>query len=137
MKLEFGALGICVNDIAKMVEFYRNALGLDIDWDGGTFASARMSNGALLNFYKGSKPLPRDGINKTFQITCGPAGGGEMTLADVDREYERMIKAGAASVYTPRDEPYGFRVAWVADPEGNQIEICCPLDQGGKNADSK
>lgn len=42
MKLEFGAIGICVKDIKTMVEFYRNVIGLDIKWDGGSFAGVQM-----------------------------------------------------------------------------------------------
>lgn len=37
MKLEVGAIGIYVKDIKKMVEFYRDAMGYDIEWDGGYF----------------------------------------------------------------------------------------------------
>lgn len=31
MKLKFGAIEICVNDIKTMVEFYRNVIGLNIE----------------------------------------------------------------------------------------------------------
>jgi lactoylglutathione lyase len=40
-----------------------------------------------------------------------------------DREYDRIIKVGAKSVYAPRDEPWGMHSSMIADPEGNMIEI--------------
>lgn len=32
------AVGLFVSGIKAMVEFYRDVVGLDIDWDGGPFA---------------------------------------------------------------------------------------------------
>ena len=128
MKLEFGAIGICVNNIKTMVEFYRNVIGLDIEWDGGPFAGVRMSNGVFFNLYHGEHITKLDGINKTFQVTCTTVNGEDFTPDDVDKEYNRMIQAGAQTVIPPIDAPYGMRIAYVADPEGNQVEICCPLE---------
>lgn len=127
MKLEFEALGICVKDIKNMVEFYRDVMGFEIQWDGGCFAGARMSkSGVFFNLFAGPKNddiIFATGINPTFQFSCGVDHP-----EDVDREYERLLHAGATSIYPPRDEDYGMRICFVADPEGNQIEICCPLD---------
>lgn len=128
MRLEFGAIGISVIDIKTMVEFYRNVIGLDMEWDGGPFAGVRMSSGVFFNLYQDEHIRRPEGINKTFQVTCATVNGEELTPDDVDKEYSRMIQAGALSVIPPRDEPYGMRIAYVADPEGNQIEICCPLE---------
>jgi lactoylglutathione lyase len=44
-------------------------------------------------------------------------------FADVDREFQRLIKAGAISVLEPTDEPWGQRTSYVSAPEGNLIEI--------------
>ena len=45
------------------------------------------------------------------------------TSADADRMFERVIQAGATSIYAPRDEPWGMHSSMIADPEGNLIEI--------------
>lgn len=34
MGTRFDMIGIFVNDLGKMVAFYRDALGLEIEWDG-------------------------------------------------------------------------------------------------------
>ena len=40
-------------------------------------------------------------------------------VADVDAVYERALAAGATSLATPQDHPYGERGASVRDPCGN------------------
>ncbi len=43
--------------------------------------------------------------------------------ADVDREFERVVKAGGKPIYAPRLEPWGMYSSMISDPEGNIIEI--------------
>lgn len=42
---------------------------------------------------------------------------------DVDREYQRVLEAGAEPVLAPVKEPWGQRISYVTDPDGNLIEI--------------
>jgi lactoylglutathione lyase len=45
-------------------------------------------------------------------------------VADLDGTYERVVGLGARPVMTPRPSPEpGVRMAFVADPEGNLIEL--------------
>jgi uncharacterized glyoxalase superfamily protein PhnB len=44
-------------------------------------------------------------------------------FSDVDREFERLVKAGAKPVFKPTTMPWGQRTSYVADPDGNLIEI--------------
>ncbi|MEK6375925.1 MAG: VOC family protein [Acidobacteriota bacterium] len=39
---------------------------------------------------------------------------------DADRVYQRALRAGAQSIFAPRDEPYGQRVGGVLDRDGNR-----------------
>jgi uncharacterized glyoxalase superfamily protein PhnB len=41
----------------------------------------------------------------------------------VDLEYENAISKGATPVLEPTTEPWGQRTCYIADPEGNLIEI--------------
>ena len=45
------------------------------------------------------------------------------TFADVDKEYERAVTLGGKAVFAPTTEPWGQRTCYIADPEGNLIEI--------------
>jgi len=48
---------------------------------------------------------------------------------DVDQAYDRLLARGARPVMTPRPSPEpGVRMAFVADPEGNLLEL---LDRSG------
>ncbi len=45
------------------------------------------------------------------------------TFEEVDAEYEKAISKGAVPVLAPETEPWGQRTCYIADPEGNLIEI--------------
>ena len=59
-----------------------------------------------------------DGTNGTMELSFDVPSFG-----DVDREYERAVSMGAGAVMAPTTEPWGQRTCYVADPEGNLIEI--------------
>ena len=122
----FDMIGIFVNDLGRMVAFYRDALGVAIEWDGaGPYAEFRhegirfaMYERAQLPGLLGQAPSYPEGLNGTFELAIDLP-----TSAEADREFARIVQAGGRPVYTPRDEPWGMRSAMVADPEGNLIEI--------------
>lgn len=119
-------IGIYVNDLHRMVAFYRDVLGFEITWDGqGAYAEFKhegirfsMFERAQLPGLLGQAPTYPSGLNGTFELAIDLP-----TSADVEREFDRIVKAGAQSIYTPRDEPWGMRSSMIADPEGNLIEI--------------
>ena len=62
---------------------------------------------------------PPRGINQTFEI-----GIWLPTFADVDAEYESLKKKGVAvPADGPITFPFGIRNFYIADPEGNLLEI--------------
>jgi hypothetical protein len=67
----------------------------------------------------GESYVPPKGIDQTFEIALWLP-----CFADVDAEYERLSKLG---VRFPTGEPmtfsFGIRNFYVADPEGNLLEI--------------
>lgn len=126
-KVKVGAC-LFVGNINKMVEFYRDTLGFHADWDGGDFAKFETASGDLSLFMYSREAfdqaihesyIPPKGINQTFEIALWLP-----THADVDDEYTRLSKLG---VQFPTGEPttfsFGIRNFYVADPEGNLLEI--------------
>ena len=91
---------LLVGDMDIMVRFYRDILGFPTQWDGENY-------------------VPPKGINQTFEIAFWLP-----SFADVDAEYERLSKL---NVQFPTGEPitypFGIRNFYVADPEGNLLEI--------------
>jgi len=67
----------------------------------------------------GESYVPPNGINQTFEVALWLP-----SYADVDAEYERLRKL---DVRFPTGEPmtfsFGIRNFYVADPEGNLLEI--------------
>ncbi len=64
------------------------------------------------------KPAYPFGLNGTMELSFDVP-----TFADVDKEYDRAVDMGATPVFKPTTEPWGQRTCYVADPEGNLIEI--------------
>ncbi|MHB9033818.1 MAG: VOC family protein [Anaerolineae bacterium] len=119
---------ILVADIAKMVSFYKNILGFETDWDSGLWAEFKTKSGPLsLGMYDrksfaeavGEAYYPPQGINLTMEI-----GIWLPNYSDVDLEYERLTALGIESFTgKPVTFPFGIRNFYIADPEGNLLEI--------------
>lgn len=119
---------LLVGDMDRMVRFYRDTLGFSTQWDGGDFAEFETASGALSFFMYsreqfvkaiGESYIPPKGINQTFEIALWLP-----SFADVDAEYERLSKLGVwFPTGAPITYPFGIRNFYVADPEGNLLEI--------------
>ena len=45
------------------------------------------------------------------------------TFEEVDKWFDQCVARGAQPVLVPTTEPWGQRTCYIADPEGNLIEI--------------
>jgi lactoylglutathione lyase len=126
MSARIDMIGIFVKDLHKMVDFYRDVLGFEIEWDWtGPYAEFKheeirfsMFERAMLPGILGKNPTYPSGLNGTFELALDFP-----TSQDADHAFEQMIKGGGEPVYLPRDEPWGMRSSMLTDPEGNLIEI--------------
>ena len=124
MKLE--GFGIFVDDMATMVRFYRDVLGFEIKEDENTTNVFLEKDGTLFLLFRKSdfekmtsqKFAYCKGVNGHFEIALGVAN-----YAEVDKAYAKVTAAGAKSVMPPTTEPWGQRTCYIADPEGNLVEI--------------
>ncbi len=126
MKVKFNMIGLFVEDLPAMVQFYNEVIGIDIEWDGaGPYAEFKhegirfaMYDRKYLPGLLGKNPSFTRGINGTFELALNVG-----KPDNVDALFRRLVEQGAAEVYAPRDEPWKMRSAMVTDPEGNLIEI--------------
>lgn len=121
-------VSLLVANIDNMVSFYRDILGFQTQWSEGPFADFETASGELSLFMYsreefvksiGEDYQPPKGINQTFEIALWLP-----TYDDVDKEYERLLKLGVQfPTGEPITYPFGIRNFYVADPEGNLLEI--------------
>ena len=124
MKLE--GFGIFVDDMATMVRFYRDVLGFEIKEDENTTNVFLEKDGTLFLLFRKSdfekmtsqKFAYCKGVNGHFEIALGVAN-----YAEVDKVYAKVTAAGAKGIMAPTTEPWGQRTCYIADPEGNLVEI--------------
>lgn len=124
MKLD--GFGIMVNDMAVMVRFYRDVLGFEIKEDENATNVFLEKDGTLFLLYR--KRDFENMTNRKYSYCSGVNGHYEVALsvenyAAVDKAYADVMKAGAESIMEPTTEPWGQRTCYIADPEGNLIEI--------------
>ncbi len=124
--MRLDGFGIFVNDMAKMIRFYRDVLGFEIKEDENTSNVYLKKDGTLFLLY-GRKDFEKM-TNQKYGYAEGKNGHFELalyvdTFDEVDRAFADVISKGAEPVMEPTTEPWGQRTCYIADPEGNIIEI--------------
>ena len=124
--MRLDGLGLFVDDLDNMVRFYRDVLNFEIRWEEGGNNVYLKKDDTLFLLYKRSDF--ENITNKKYKYIKGINGHFEIALsvpsyADVDKEFKRLISLGATPVLEPETEEWGQRTCYVADPEGNLIEI--------------
>ncbi|MCQ2075888.1 MAG: GNAT family N-acetyltransferase [Bacteroidaceae bacterium] len=125
-RFHFNTIGLFTTDNAKMVAFYHDIFGFSTNWNGKEpNVEMNLGNMHLIMF-------PRtdfeEMISQKFNYQTGKNGTMELsfdvpTFNDVDKEYDRALSMGAKPIMEPTTESWGQRTCYVADPEGNLIEI--------------
>lgn len=118
--------GLFVNDMPTMIRFYRDVLGFAIKEDENTSNVYLVKDGTLFLLY-GREDFEKL-TSKKYAYLKGVNAHSEMalyvdTFEEVDVEYQNAIQNGASSHLEPTTEPWGQRTCFIADPEGNVIEI--------------
>ncbi len=124
--MRLDGFGLLVEDMGKMIRFYRDVLGFEIKEDEDTSNVYLIKDGTLFLLY-GRKDFETM-TNRKYEYIKGLNGHFELalyvdTFEEVDKAYADVISKGAVSVLEPTTEPWGQRTCYIADPEGNLIEI--------------
>ncbi|MEX3106374.1 MULTISPECIES: glyoxalase/bleomycin resistance/extradiol dioxygenase family protein [unclassified Streptomyces] len=127
-----GQPNLYTSDVDKMLDFYKNALGFQVDFRfpaAGTAAFGTVSKGdayyiTFTSFDTIKQNTPLKHIGKSTQKQSDIA----VLTADVDAAFTKAKNAGAKVLMAPKNQPWGERQAYVADPEGNYVQISTHSD---------
>lgn len=124
--MRLDGFGIFVKDMSTMIRFYRDVLGFEIKEEENTSNVYLEKDGTLFLMY-GRADFEKM-TSRSYEYIKSINGHYEIALsvenyAEVDAAYQTIISKGATPILEPTTEPWGQRTCYVADPEGNLIEI--------------
>lgn len=124
--MRLDGFGLFVNDMGAMIRFYRDVLGFEIKESEDASNVYLVKDGTLFLLY-GRKNF-ENMTSKKYEYVKTLNGHSEIalyvdTFEEVDSEYNNAIRKGAKPILEPTTEPWGQRTCYIADPEGNLIEI--------------
>ncbi len=124
--MRLDGFGLFVEDMGRMIRFYRDVLGFEIKEDEDTSNVFLIKDGTLFLLYRRSDFEKM--TSRKYEYIKGLNGHSEIalyvdTFEEVDAEFAKAVEKGAEPVLEPTTEPWGQRTCYIADPEGNLIEI--------------
>lgn len=124
--MRLDGFGLFVQDMGRMIRFYRDVLGFEIWEDEDTSNVYLVKDGTLFLLY-GREDFEKM-THRRYEYLKGLNGHSEIalyvdTFQEVDDQFRRVVELGATPVLEPETEPWGQRTCYIADPEGNLIEI--------------
>ena len=124
--MRLDGFGLFVNDMAKMIRFYRDVLGFEIKEGENTSNVYLVKDGTLFLLY-GRNDFEKM-TSRKYEYIKGLNGHFEIalyvdTFEEVDSVFMSAVENGATPVLEPELEPWGQRTSYIEDPEGNLIEI--------------
>jgi lactoylglutathione lyase len=124
-------VGLNVADLDAMTAWYVGALSLEVEFEVSLdhvplrIAMLRSPDGYRVELL--SRPGAAPGLQAANPVEAALTLGFSHLALDVpsvDAAYDALLAAGASDRMAPRPSPEpGVRMAFVADPEGNLIEL--------------
>ncbi len=108
--MKLGEVCIETNDVLRLADFYRRILNISSECRD-TVHQFIIEGGVSLSVYNNG--LPKNNLNQNISLA--------FTVADVDREYERLLELGIHIIDAPRLQPWGAKNMHFCDPDGNHI----------------
>jgi lactoylglutathione lyase len=128
--MKFGYTIIFVEDIAKTVEFYQTAFGLEAQTVTPMFAQMKTGDVSLAFGANSNERHELAGVVDFRDNTPDQDPAGiqiSFVSKNVEADFARAIKAGATSVIEPNVKPWGQTVSRVRDLNGVLVGIVSAL----------
>ena len=112
MKPRIGYINLHVHDLEQEVAFFRDVVGLELQFRDDSFHFARFEAGIGFAVASGGGQAPAEPLPDRLS-------GIGFVVEDVDAAYREMKARGARFTMEPSRQPWGGYMAMFADPEGN------------------
>lgn len=117
------AIVVFVQDLEKCLTFYRDTLGFPITFSDDVSVGFKLGDQDFLILQSSAAAkmvgeaalFPANGVGSRVLLCVG--------VDDVDAVYNALLAKGIHAVNPPKDQPWGRRTAYIADPEGNLWEL--------------
>jgi uncharacterized glyoxalase superfamily protein PhnB len=123
-----GATVLFVDDLEVGINFYRDVLGLEMQFQDDVSAMFLLGSVALfvMKSQRGSEQLAGEKTDIPRRsgatvLLCAPTD-------DVDELYKDLVSRGVKFITEPVSQPWGMRTANFKDPDGHVWEIFQPVD---------
>ena len=117
---------LVVRDLEKCLSFYRDTIGFKLEHTEEGFAYLTFSSqggpGLALSSVDNAVKLISESQIRSKEKTIH-RNFFAVFLNDVDKEYEELRQKGVHFIKPPTTFPWGQRIAYFEDPEGNLWEI--------------
>ena len=109
--MRIGYVNVFVSDLSRSVAFYRDVLGLELEFadEGHGYAS----------FAGGGVRLGLAAVGEDGDGLCGRHTGVGLAVDDLVAEHKRLVGLGVAFTEPPTRQPWGGFMALLSDPDGN------------------
>jgi predicted enzyme related to lactoylglutathione lyase len=128
MDIGLHSVSIGVADLDRAVDFYRDALGLGLQFSAPEHSYARFDLGGM-NF----GVIVQDLSNTEGAAFVGRHTGFSLAVADLDAAVGALKARGVSFPMEPTRQPWGAYMAQISDPDGNLFYLeQIPPSAGGQ-----
>jgi lactoylglutathione lyase len=124
--MEIDYIALFVSDVARSLIFYRDVLGFSFDNPAKPDGAEGYSGKLKIGIYDRSW-LPKLFGDRGKQIISGHPFLLSMTVDDLDQAYQqicdRQTNISLDIISPPTLMPWGQRILFLSDPDGNMLEI--------------
>jgi lactoylglutathione lyase len=120
---KIGATVLFVQDLDQCVAFYRDILEFKVTFTDDVSVAYKVNDH---DFVVLKVSVAVEMVGEAAILPAQLSGHRMLLCADVDSVdtvYQALTAKGVKFLHAPKDQPWGIRAAYFADPEGNLWEI--------------
>lgn len=117
---------IYVSDVSTALPFYTKAFGLTVAFQhpGGDYAEFATGTTALALC---NRSLAAESTGLAIDGPTNPRSNITLVVDDVRAAFTHAVAAGATAIAEPVTKPWGQDSSYVADFDGNLVELASPV----------